>query len=155
MIEGHLTLLATNPITKYSKKPAEGGGGEKKKNCRKRDDRIGQPNNRGHNRREEIQQKPVTQIINFQREISLADLPISSDSLCIGKKLENPKNSKRNFEKKKKKKSKKRRKGNLSINFAPCVAPSSVGRSNIYHLLDLGVDRAAAQPTALKLFIFF
>jgi hypothetical protein len=31
MIEGHLTLLATNPITKYSKKPAEGGGGEKKK----------------------------------------------------------------------------------------------------------------------------
>jgi hypothetical protein len=35
MIEGHLTLLATNPITKYSKKPAEGGGGEKKKTAAK------------------------------------------------------------------------------------------------------------------------
>jgi hypothetical protein len=101
-----------------------------------------------------IQQKPVTQIINFQREISLADLPISSDSLCTGRKLKNPKNSNRNFEKKTRIREK-RRKGNLSINFALCAAPSSVGRSNIYHLLDLGVDRAAAQPTALKLFIFF
>jgi hypothetical protein len=38
-----------------------------------------------------------------EKEISLADLPISSDSLCIDRKLKNPKNSNRNFEKNSKK----------------------------------------------------